>query len=147
LGIETVIYADDSVGFSDTPIDIEALKNSPHLKGTGIEFAEDKCGYVKYAGKELKGLVFLGLELAKDFIRAHSRKGSRLLLSRKELLLGELFYELHDKCQTLSIHEALELFTTTIEEHKVYPEPMDSLAKLFNSKLSGFIISRLQNGE
>jgi len=45
-GVEIIMYADDSVGFSDHPIDIEV----PRLMG-GVKIAPEKSGYVKYAGK------------------------------------------------------------------------------------------------
>jgi len=167
LGVDVVGYADDAVCFSDLPIPVELtpegqsaeqIKNRRDMMADtiigdpdalielGLEFAPQKCGYVKFAGNELKPLKFLGLELSKNFVRAHTRKGSRLELSGREQLLGELFYELHDKCQALSVDEALELFEKTIEEHKTYPDPVTSFEKIFERKLAGFIISRLQQG-
>jgi hypothetical protein len=126
-----VSYADDSVGFSDLPINIEAPPEH------GIIIEPTKSGYVKFAGNELKPLKFLGLELSKNFVRAHTRKGSRLSPSPKELLLGELFLELSDKCQTLSVEDAIDLLENTIEEGKVYPTMEKSFIKIFNSRLSG----------
>jgi hypothetical protein len=138
--ITTVIYADDSIGFSDLPIEIEAPPEH------GITIEPTKSGYVKFAGNELKPLKFLGLELSRNFIRAHTRKGSRLAPSPKELLLGELFLELHDKCQTLTVEETLDLLENTIEEGKVYPTLDKSFIKIFNSRLSGWFLSRMQAG-
>jgi hypothetical protein len=40
------MYADDSVGFSDQPINLEV----PRLMG-GVKISPEKSGYVKFAGK------------------------------------------------------------------------------------------------
>jgi len=139
-GVTLVSYADDSVGFSDLPIEVEAPPEH------GIIIEPKKSGYVKFAGNELKPLKFLGLEIERNFVRAHTRKGSRLAPSYKELLLGELFLELNDKCQTLSAEDALDLLENTIEEQKLYPEVDKSFIKIFNSRLSGWFLSRMQAG-
>jgi hypothetical protein len=146
-GIDIVMYADDAVLFSDEPIEplLDELIIFPHGP-RNLEYAKEKCGYVKFDGKEIKPLVFLGLCLEKNFVRAHTRRGSRLGVGPREELLGELFYELHDKVQELSIEAALDLLENTIETHRTYPLPTNSMEKLFQGKLAGFIISRLQAG-
>jgi len=149
MGYSVVMYADDSVTGSDEPINRSKLLSHmpPEARPT---IAEKKSGYVKYAGQELKPLTFLGLSLVRNFIRAHSRKGSRLELSKKEMLLSELFLELHDACQTLPIKEALELFKDRyeeVEEHfNSFTVGSSTYEKIFANKLSGFIVNRLQSG-
>jgi len=138
-GVTVVQYADDAVGFGDWPLHL--IKSN-----IGVPFAEGKCGYIKYAGEELKPLKFLGLELSKNFVRAHTRKGSRLSLSRREMKLCDLFSELHEKLQALNLDEALELFNTTLELHKTYPNPTESFERIFKNRIAGFVISRLQAG-
>jgi len=146
LGYSIVMYADDSVTGSDVPINRKKLL-SLMPPGSRPTIADRKSGYVKYAGQELKPLKFLGLSLARNFIRAHSRKGSRLELSKKEMILSELFLELHDKCQTLPIEEALELFKDRYEEAaESYLKLDTTYEKIFAGKLSGFIVNRLQSG-
>jgi hypothetical protein len=86
------------------------------------------------------------LELSKNFVRAHTRKGSRLSLSRREMKLCDLFSELHEKLQALNLDEALELFNTTLELHKTYPNPTESFERIFKNRIAGFVISRLQAG-
>jgi len=140
-GVTLVSYADDSVGFSDHPIEI---KEPTHL---GIKFNQEKSGYVQYDKEMLKPLKFLGLEFSKDLFRAHTRKGSRLGVLPKDVLLGELFYELHDKCQALTVEEALKLIDEASDTFRSYPEPQLSFNKIFTSKLAGFIVSRLYAGK
>jgi len=140
-GIVLVSYADDSVGFSNRPIEV---KEPTHL---GIKFNNQKSGYVQYDGVMIKPLRFLGLEFSKDLFRAHTRKGSRLGIQPKDVLLGELFYELHDKCQALTVEEALELINKASDSFKHYPEAELSFNKIFTSKLAGFIVSRLYAGK
>jgi hypothetical protein len=103
-----VAYADDSVLFSDKKIRIKA----PH--NTGIEFHEEKTGYVKYNGIWLKPLKFLGLEFDGKKFSAHTRKGSRLVLEDRMKLLMELFDELHAKTGILNPEELLDYINTKI---------------------------------
>jgi len=56
LGARCIAYADDSVSFSESKIDIEVPKF------TGIIINEEKSGYVKYEGTWMKPLKFLGFE-------------------------------------------------------------------------------------
>lgn len=139
--VKIIIYADDSVGFSDNEISLQVPKRLG-----GVEFEPNKCGYVKFAGKWLKPLKFLGLECDGDKFRANTRKGSTLELTGREILLGELFAELHDKCQELTVDGAIELLSNTIEEHKTY-DVKESWEKIFQSRLSGWIVNRLQSGD
>lgn len=81
IGSHTIMYADDSVDFSMQPID----KDIP--KDTGIIINETKSGYVKWAGKWLKPLKFLGLTFDGQQFRASTRKGSTLPLTFREKLL------------------------------------------------------------
>lgn len=139
-GVEIIMYADDSVGFSDHPIDIEV----PRLMG-GVKIAPEKSGYVKYAGKWIKPLKFLGLECDGKLFKASTRKGSKLELGYREHLLGELFEQLHDKVQALSVEEGIKLLEESVEKQD-YPTAKGSWLKLFNSKLAGWIVNRMQSG-
>jgi hypothetical protein len=145
-GVDIVMYADDSVGFSDDEIDVKKPRSLEEVK-----FAKKKCGYVKRDGVWLKPLVFLGLALGKDFFRAHTRKGSRLELTGRELLLSELFTELHERTQELNVERAIELVMNRTEElhstgmsDKLEIGP--SYDQIFKSRLAGWIVNRLQSG-
>jgi len=81
---ECVAYADDSVSFSNQPIEIEPPSD------TGIEINADKSGYVKWEGKWLKPLKFLGLEFDGTRFRAQTRKGSNLEMDEDIQLLLKL---------------------------------------------------------
>jgi hypothetical protein len=116
-----------------------------------VQFAKSKCGYVKRDGKWLKPLKFLGLELGKDFFRANTRKGSRLALSKRELMLSELFTELHDKVQVLNVEEAIDLILNKTDELRAsgLSERLElgpSMSRIFESRLAGWIVNRLQSG-
>lgn len=81
VGSTTIMYADDSVDFSYSPIDKVIPENS------GIEINESKSGYIKEDGKWLKPLKFLGLTFDGKEFRASTRKGSTLPLTFREKLL------------------------------------------------------------
>jgi len=107
------MYADDSVGFSDKPIDLEVPEEMERIK-----INEEKSGYIKYNGQQLKPLKFLGLEVFRDFLRAHTRKGSRLQLTAREEALCELYSEVHDKCNALAAEDAIDLVVQKYYEYK-----------------------------
>lgn len=109
------MYADDSVGFSDSPINLSI----PRTMG-GVVFAPEKCGYVKYEGKWLKPLKFLGLMCDGKLFKASTRKGSNLELGYREHLLGEMFEQLHDKVQALTVEEAIKVLDEAVEKQD-YP--------------------------
>jgi len=73
----TVQYADDGLVASNKPCE---LKLPWHLADKGIEIAKDKSGYVKYEGKWLKPLKFLGMEFDGETgkFRAQARNGATL---------------------------------------------------------------------
>jgi len=76
--IDCVAYADDSVSFSYGPIDPEIPKF------TGIQINEEKSGYVKYEGRWLKPLKFLGFiwNPETETWESETRKGAKLTWDR-----------------------------------------------------------------
>jgi hypothetical protein len=85
-----VMYADDGVVFGDMHSLTEdqqwLMFGWPSYGGTVIE--ETKSHWVKKDGKWLRPLKFLGLEYdgKKDEFRANTRKGSKLIYDKDELL-------------------------------------------------------------
>ena len=80
---ESLSYADDAVFFGDKEF---TVKDDPNK---GIILNLEKSGWVKYDGKWLKPLKFLGLKFDGTKLKAETRKGSELELTelQRELLL------------------------------------------------------------
>lgn len=80
-GIWGIKYADDGLFFSNSKKNpLEIL--SRNKKITGVSFNLDKSGWVKFEGKWIKSLKFLGLtyDPFDDVLRASTRKNSNLNL-------------------------------------------------------------------
>jgi len=116
---ESVSYADDGLFFSDHPFEI---------KGDvwkGINIHEKKSGWVKWEGKQLKPLKFLGLIYHEGLLRAETRKGSKLIAN--------------------SMHEAYSVLTTWKAEGKnlIYNKSWEDI---FKGSFGGNLLSKLYNG-
>jgi len=141
-----VAYADDSVSFSNQPINLSAPED------TGITINPEKSGYVKYAGKWLKPLKFLGLEFDGRIFRAHTRKGSFLPLGDEQKQLIEMF-DMIQRDQTFSTaEEVLDYLEEKVEKRSHTGSYSDFLQgnsweSYFKSRLIGFIQSRLYQGQ
>lgn len=142
---ECVAYADDSVSFSNQPIEISPPSD------TGIEINADKSDYVKWEGKWLKPLKFLGLEFDGTRFRAQTRKGSnlemdediQLLLKLDSILpeeLGETADEIWEKIKKINFKEEIGSPSGRLAKG-------DSWEDYFRSRLIGFVQSRLYSGE
>lgn len=143
--IHCVAYADDSVSFSNHPIELSPPDD------TGIKINPDKSGYVKYEGKWLKPLKFLGLEYDGNIFRAHTRKGSKLALGPRERHLMEVVSQLQEDQMFYNIEEALEWLKTVNQAHEKFGPSGElklnnSWEDYFKSRLIGFILSRLYQG-
>jgi hypothetical protein len=104
-------------------------KETEEMKKLNIKYAPEKSGWVKKEGEWVKELKFLGLVYngERDELRADTRNGSKLLYDKQSLV--EL------------IHEG------EFKKRKDYPENYGSWEAFINSSVSGFIISRLYNGD
>lgn len=125
--IRDVRYADDGVRMTNgRPIE---PKETEEMKKLNIKYAPEKSGWVKKEGEWVKELKFLGLVYngERDELRADTRNGSKLLYDKQSLV--EL------------IHEG------EFKKRKDYPENYGSWEAFINSSVSGFIISRLYNGD
>lgn len=143
---DCIAYADDSVSFSDKEINISIPED------TGIIINEEKSGYVKYAGKWLKPLKFLGLEYDGKIFRAKTRKGSTLAVTARTKLMIETIEEVKEDQQFESIQEAIDFLyeQKSMRKKFSYPDKLTlggSWEKYFKSRLIGFIQSRLYNGD
>lgn len=67
-----VFYADDGLFFSNKEIEIKSDTER------GIILNMEKSGYIKYKGKQIKPLIFLGMKWWKSRLSGYTRKGSRL---------------------------------------------------------------------
>jgi hypothetical protein len=65
------------------------LQRTSEMEEMGLEYAPNKCGFVRKNGVWLKPLKFLGLEYdgPTDRLYANTRNGSRLELKDKEALI------------------------------------------------------------
>jgi hypothetical protein len=63
------------------------------MKSAGIEYAKEKCDWVKWDGKWLKPLKFLGLEFDGQTLKAKTRKGSELVFDKHNLVMDYLARE------------------------------------------------------
>lgn len=126
---QPLMYADDGLIFGDlTGFKVPPLGDGMDayhmISPTG--FHPLKSGWVKKDGKWLKPLKFLGLELFEDQLRAHTRKGSRLIYNMDELV------KLWDRGEI---------------ETKTSASKPNSLQNLANSEIFGLIQARLYSGK
>jgi len=131
-----VRYADDVIVMMNEPIDL--VNDQPddndaplflkrtvleRMKSAGIEYAKEKCDWVKWDGKWLKPLKFLGLEFDGQTLKAKTRKGSELLFDKHNLVMDYL-----------------------AREWKTTPSPF-SWSYLARSDIMGFFQARLYQGD
>jgi hypothetical protein len=85
----TVQYADDGLKAEDYPFDFQLNDFTVYY---GAEVEPSKCGWVKYDGKWLKPLKFLGMEYdgVTNTFRAKTRKGATLEFSGGPSAIPEL---------------------------------------------------------
>jgi hypothetical protein len=142
---DCVAYADDSVSFSDYPIEITPPAD------TGIVINTEKSGYVKYDNEWLRPLKFLGLEFNGKEFKANTRKGSTLKLSKKQQLLMEACEATKDRMQFTSIEETIAYLKERRKTEDKFLGPSGTLGhtweEWFQSRIIGFIQSRLYNGK
>lgn len=70
---------------ANEPINI--LNNMPpKLREANVEYSPDKSGYVKFNGNYMKVLKFLGLEFDGEILKASTRKGSKLIFDKEDLI-------------------------------------------------------------
>jgi hypothetical protein len=144
-GITCIAYADDSVSFSDAEINVEVPKF------TGIVINEDKSGYVRYEGKWLKPLKFLGFvwDGNNGTWSSDTRKGAKLKWDKKINRLVTI-----DTGTPIGDIETLSEFLFKFrEEDKInndidlYDDPIDNFRNFAKSRLFGFITSRMYLGK
>lgn len=122
-------YADDGLVMANEPINI--LNNMPpKLKEANVEYSPDKSGYVVFNGKYMKVLKFLGLEFDGETLKASTRKGSKLIFDKEDLI------------------EALrERNIATSPGNKDFVEDPKSWMSFTKAQYFGFIMSRLYTGK
>jgi len=117
-GLDIVAYADDSVSFANKEISVNIPLES------GILINPEKSGYVKFAGKWLKPLKFLGMEFDGTEFRAMTRKGSRLPMSED---IKDIIRIIDGKERGLTTHEIVDQIF--VDDKFQTPEEYFSLPK------------------
>lgn len=140
-----VAYADDSVSFSDHPIRPTVPANS------GIAINMDKSGYVKFEGKWLRPLRFLGLEFDGKSFYSNTRKGKKAKIEKTIKSFLEIDNAMRDKSfdKIGSAEDVLEYLKTKSAIQMGMSAEMDfgpSWEELFKSKFKGHILARLYSG-
>lgn len=128
--VPSVSYADDPIFYDDKEF---SLWENPHQ---GIEISPSKSMWVKFNGKWLKPLKFLGLEYDGNtgILSAKTREGATLVAKGdvKEMLQFIAEWE-NDYKETPSI------------ENDSKSKALTSWKKIFSSKLAGYLQSALYN--
>jgi hypothetical protein len=125
-GVNSICYADDPVFWSDKEFKLKDDKRN------GIIIHPEKSGWVKYDGKWLKPLTYLGLEFNGETLTANTRKGSKLVLdSVTKATLWRL------------THFGLT-YKPTLKKGQSSSEM--TWVSLFNSHYTNWMISRLYEG-
>lgn len=127
----SISYADDPIFYGNKPFEI---KDEPNK---GINLHETKSGWVKYNGKWLKPLKYLGMEYDGTTLRAHTRRGSALEVGSniKQAIRSIRQYE--QKNYTGMINTMSNSRSASLV----------SWQEIFSSKLIGYIQSRLYQGD
>ena len=97
----TLAYADDSITASDEPVKMTGVH--PPV-GTGIVIHTEKSGVIKRNGHWKGALKFLGLKFDGKVLQAATRKGSKLIFSKR---IGQLI-----KLDTVRLEQGLKLEST-----------------------------------
>lgn len=124
------MYADDGLYYGDfRKLDYSPVVPNSGITSANIHFNLSKSGFVKKDGIWLKPLKFLGLTYDGnlDKLSASTRKGSTLLYDKEDLVKA---YQERDSETKLNY----------------VPEGMNNWDNLIESKLAGFIQSRLYTG-
>lgn len=141
-GFNKIAYADDSLGYSKTKVE-EKLPAD-----LGVELNHRKCGWIKFAGRVVRPLKFLGLVFDGKELTADTRKGSKLAATDeiKEMLtvLDAIRYH-----ESMTFEEAMDYIKSARSE-LLYSGKIikgQTWEKWFASKIAGFIQSRLYLGD
>lgn len=118
---------------------VESILGHPLMKEAGAEIAPAKSGWVKFAGKWIKPLKFLGLEYdgVTNQLRSATRKGANLIFDKQSLM-----EELGDNPRGKTIKQINE-------ESGTSPNSRRSKLTWENfvvSEYVGWVMSRLYNG-
>jgi hypothetical protein len=154
--LEFLAYADDSIAFSDhdfkldTPIDPTVSALVP-LESFIIK--PEGSGWVKRAGKWLKPLKFLGLVFDGTSLKSETRNGKSLTLSPNvehavRLIEMKKFETIVMKMiskEIISIRKSASIPADSWSQ-MLKTSRSSSIARVFQSKLAGFIQARLYNG-
>jgi len=141
----TVQYADDGLKAEDHYFDFKLNDFSTYY---GIELARNKCGWIKYDGKWLKPLKFLGMEYdgETNTFRAKTRKGATLSFEGGPAAIPELIKHLDklgpsDYISGKGSAEGVKLRQEglALEKNVKFGWPT-----LFGSEYYGFFFSRMQ---
>lgn len=130
----SISYADDPVFFGTEEFTIKDDKSK------GLLLAPEKSGWVKYAGKWLKPLKFLGLEYNQGQLRGSTRNGATLIAEGDEKRMLETISEwekehgLLDTCSSDKLSGSKDRVLT-------------SWKQIFSSKLSGWLQAALYNDQ
>jgi hypothetical protein len=136
-----IAYADDSLGYSKNYFKEDVDPD------WGISVNKAKSGWIRYNGKTIKPLKFLGLIWDGVTISADTRKGSKLGLTAKirEMfnLIDQTRYDL-----TLTRKQAIDYLQNRADKQLYNGKAVDSInwEKWFISKLAGWIQARLYAG-
>lgn len=127
-GTNKLEYADDGILYGETPLQ---FPRSITMQEANIRMAPEKSTWVKYDGKWLKPLKFLGLEYDgdKDLLRASTRNGSTLEYDKASLL------------------EAIEAgYFPHLDGYTKHTTRKGNWEQFVRSKFAGFLMARLYNG-
>jgi len=80
-----VRYADDGIVMANEPVNVLGTM-SPKLKAANVEYSPEKSSWVVFNGEWLKPLKFLGLEFDGKTLSASTRKGSKLIFDKEDLV-------------------------------------------------------------
>lgn len=132
-----IAYADDSVGYSSHYF------NSPPPEDTGIIINPNKSGWIRYQGKTIRPLKFLGLIYDGVTLKASTKKGSNLEATNEILSMLELFDQIRYD-YSLSFGEAIDFILNERGSFGFYGDmkSQQNWERWFCSKLGGFIHSR-----
>lgn len=136
-GLETIMYADDGLYYGNLTGKPIITPNSGMVTGN-IHFNLSKSSWIKKDGKWLKPLKFLGIvyDGEKDKLYADTRKGSKLLYDKQDLV----------KAYNESRRNPKESWKETESWYQRKWKDKYTFVDLVQSKLWGFIQSRLYQG-
>jgi hypothetical protein len=122
---------------------------------TGIEVSWEKSAPIKRNGIWLKPLKFLGLvyDPFKDELRANTRKGSKLIFDKQELMKADNMREAlrsvlpnHDLEVSADLETDAILNDLSVGNNSLKDMKLDTWDEWMLSKIKGFFVSRLYSG-